>query len=295
MVGAAGNQPGVLAHELSQVVRQPHVPASDPDLAVPNFDTGSAELGPVQKAMLMVLAADLNAHPLLGGYVTIVGSADRRGQLGENQALGQRRADAAREFLSRFLIDEDTKAAIHAYSLGAPTEGPIVDDPSLRRVEVTVTRRAVSVPLPMPTPDLPTNVPPPPVPAVLRGKVTPELPPDRPKTTLGPDFWQLPPDRKPDPSAISQLSTWLARALDKQHFVELAGDIAKVTGLNRDKVRVQVGALFETGAEAAVKAALKALVDAAVNTLKTPAPPGPTPGPPQTPGAGTVNSPTVSF
>jgi outer membrane protein OmpA-like peptidoglycan-associated protein len=103
---------------------------------VAGFDTGSA---------------DLNAHPLaVGGYVTIVGSADRRGQAGENRELGQRRVDAARVFLSRFLIDDDTQTAIQAYSLGAPTEGPILDDSNLRRIDVTVTRRTPQLSTPTP-------------------------------------------------------------------------------------------------------------------------------------------------
>jgi outer membrane protein OmpA-like peptidoglycan-associated protein len=113
------------------------------------FATSSADLTPAHQEALARIAADLNAQPLVfGGFVTLVGFADRRGDPGENQALGQHRADAVRDHLQQLVTDEATKQQIRAYSLGAPREGPGGDVPSLRKVEITITRRSYNLPLP---------------------------------------------------------------------------------------------------------------------------------------------------
>jgi OmpA family len=94
---------------------------------------------------------------MFGSYVTLVGFADRRGDAGENHALGQRRADAVRDYLRSLVTSVDTKREIRAYSLGAPTEGPVVDDPLLRKVEIRTTRRGYQLGLRIPTPTAPVG------------------------------------------------------------------------------------------------------------------------------------------
>jgi outer membrane protein OmpA-like peptidoglycan-associated protein len=291
--GPAGSVP-VLRRQLAPDAEPPGVrkgvTRSAETQAMPGFDTGSADLSPVQRARLMMLAADLNTHPLTAGdYATIVGSADRRGRAGENRELAQRRADAAREFLSRFLIDDDTLAAIRAYSQGAPTEGPVVDDPSLRSIDVTITRRTMRLPAPTPTPQLRTDEPPVHVPD---GR-TWILPDPVPKPTLPDWFWHELRARRPEPSTITQLSTWLNGALNTKDFTGLAADIAHVFGLDRGKVRDTLNAAAQTGIEAAVKALLQMVIDAGVGALKGQAPPGPTPGPPQIPSPPVKKSPDL--
>ncbi|WP_406192055.1 DUF4157 domain-containing protein [Kitasatospora sp. NBC_01560] len=251
--------------------------------AVTGFATGSAELTSEHRATLDRLAADINAKPLaLGGYVTLVGFADRRGEVGENHALGQRRADAVRDYLRRMVTEEDTKREIRSHSLGAPTDGPVVDDPMLRKVEITITRRDYRLGPPAPAPTLP------PVggsrsggvPDVLKPLPVPMPPAPDPRHPRLPDwFWHDLPARPANPSPTEQISRWLNRSLRTEDLVHVATAVAGALGLDRTKVRKMLEDAFQSGGESAVKGLLKAMVQAAAGELTRPQP-GPTPGPP---------------
>jgi outer membrane protein OmpA-like peptidoglycan-associated protein len=227
------------------------------------FGTSSADLTPEHQATLDRLAGDLNAQPLVfGGFVTLVGFADRRGDEGENQALGQRRAYSVRDYLQGLVTDDETRQQIRAYSLGAPREGAVADDPSLRKVEITITRRSYDLGLPGLTP--PGLTPP--------GSGTPDiwhLPPGQiPTPDSGhpqlPDwFWRQLPPRPADPSFISQLSRWLNETLRTSDLARIGASIAGGFGFNQAQVRRMLEDAFQSGGESAVKELLNSIIRAA--------------------------------
>jgi outer membrane protein OmpA-like peptidoglycan-associated protein len=238
--------------------------------ALTGFETGLADLLPEHMAILDAMAADLNAHPLLGGYVTLTGGADRRGDPARNKALAQQRADVVRDYLVQRIDDEATRAEIRAYSLGEPEDGPTGDEPDLRRVDIAVTRRTIELPKPHPTDPLPTGEPYKlPERGILLG----------PWPTPPPFSWLPTPQRPPDPALIPQLSEWLNKSLRTDDLAKVGGDIAGNFGLNPNDVRDELHKAFQSGGEAAAKAVLKAIVDWAAGALSTPAP-GPRQGPP---------------
>lgn len=238
--------------------------------ALTGFETGLADLLPEHMEILDAMAADLNAHPLLGGYVTLTGGADRRGDPAKNAVLAQQRADVVRDYLVQRVADEETRNEIRAYSLGEPADGPTGDQPDLRRVDIAVTRRTIELPKPHPTDPLPTGEPYKlPERGILLG----------PWPTPPPFSWLPTPQGPPNPAFIPQLSEWLNRSLNTDDLAKAGGDIAGNFGLNPNDVRDELNKAFRSGGEAAAKAVLKAIVDWVAGALSTPAP-GPSQGPP---------------
>jgi outer membrane protein OmpA-like peptidoglycan-associated protein len=237
------------------------------------FATGSAILLPAHQETLNRIAAELNAQPLLsGGFVTLVGFADRRGDAGENQALGQRRAEAVRDYLQRLVTDETSRQQIRAYSLGAPAEGPDGDVPSLRKVEISITRRTYHLGLPTPTPSLPgpSDRPPLSVPDLLRPPPSAVPTPDPRHPQLPDWFWRELPPRPPDPSVISQISRWLNQTLRTRDLAQVAASVAGAFGFNRAQVRRLLEQAFQNGGEAAVKELLNAMIRGAAGPPSRP-------------------------
>lgn len=237
------------------------------------FATGSAELTPAHQEALTRIAEDLNAHPLIfGGFVTLVGFADRRGPADENRALGQRRADAVRDYLQQLVTDDTTRQEIRAYSLGEPAHGPETDDPSLRKVEITVTRRGYRLGLPAPAP-APSGAP------DMRSASLPDLlrlPPPRlpepdPRHPQLPDwFWRELPPRPPEPSVISQISRWLNESLRTDDLAQIAAGVAGVFGFDETRVRRLLRDAFRRGGEAAVKELLNQMIRSIVGPPSNP-------------------------
>jgi outer membrane protein OmpA-like peptidoglycan-associated protein len=245
----------------------PNVSSTSTDNELTGFATGSAVLTAEHQTILARIAADLNQNPLtFGGYVTLTGYADRRGEAAANQTLGQQRADAVQAYLVQLLTDDETKQQVHAYSLGAPTEGPIADDPQLRKVEVEITRRTYNAHLgPGLTP--PGTVTPTPTP---QGGLPPNLrlppdygqPPDDPNHPNLPDwFWKELPKRPADPPFATQLSRWLNQSLHTHDLARIGGEIAGHLGMDSTKVTHMLDDAFQKGGEAGVKAVIKAVVE----------------------------------
>lgn len=264
--------------------------------ALTGFETGLADLLPEHMEILDGIAADLNAHPLNGGYVTLTGGADRRGDPVRNKALAQQRADVVRDYLQQRIDDEETRQAIRAYSLGAPDDGPQGDQPDLRRVDIVLARRTIDLPAPHPTDPLPQGQPrtwdldP-------KFKLPPQQPePEDPRHPKWPDwFWTMVVTRPPQPDFLHELSAWLNQTLGTHDIARIGGSIAHFFGLgNAEDITHTLDEAFQSGGEDAVKALLKKLFD----SLNTPSPqppgrPDPTPFPdpsptdPQNPGGKT--------
>jgi outer membrane protein OmpA-like peptidoglycan-associated protein len=263
------------------------------DERLAGFATDSAELTPEHRSALDRVAAQLNAEPLrLGGYVTLVGHADRRGTDPDNLALGQRRAEAVRDHLRQLVTDEETGQQIRAYSLGAPAQGPVTDDPGLRAVNLTITRRRYDVPTPsltLPGPDaapaappvldfsrpVPGDlVPPGPGPRVPPGSVAPEPGPQLPDW-----FWHAtPPHRTPQPAPLHEISQALNDHLGAKHVAWFAARVAGAFGVDRAEAERFLRKAMIDGGEAGLKAVLEKMVKAAAGS---PAGPGTYPyGPP---------------
>lgn len=256
--------------------------------ALTGFETGLADLLPEHIEILDGIVADLNAHPLLGGYVTLVGGADRRGDEGKNKELGQSRAESVRQYLVARIQDEDDKNEIRAYSLGEPTDAPDGDQPDQRRVDITINRRTIQMPKPHPTDPLPKG---------QQYKL-----PDR-GTIPGPWPWpdppfswvQIPP-LPPNKDYVTQLNEWLDRDVFNTDDLErLGGDIASIFGQDRSTVRNKLDEAFKAGKQAAVKAAVQAFVNWLKGALSTP-PPGQPQGPPDPiPFPDVPQGPTIRF
>lgn len=237
------------------------------------FATGSADLTPAHQETLARIADDLNAHPLIfGGYLTLVGFADRRGEAGENQALGQRRADSVRDYLRQLVTDETTRQEIRAYSLGEPTTGPESDDPGLRKVEITITRRSYRLGLPTPTPTLPgsSGAPSISLPDLLR-LPPPRIPEPDPRHPQLPDwFWRELPPRPAEPSVISQISRWLNETLHTRDLARVAASVAGALGFDEAQIRRMLDDAFQSGGEAAVKELLNQMIRGAAGAPSSP-------------------------
>ncbi|HVQ95794.1 MAG TPA: OmpA family protein [Mycobacteriales bacterium] len=240
-----------------------HFTSSASTETLTGFATGSAELTPEHQQVLDRIAADLNAQPLtFGGYLTLTGSADRRGDPGENQALGQRRADAVRDYLLGLVTDATTRQEIRAYSLGAPAAGPVADDPSMRKVEITITRRGYDLGLP----DLTLRPPGEPAAPAPAGPDIFHLPPGSipvpdPGHPQLPDwFWRELPPRPVEPSVISQISRWLNETLHTRDLARVAASIAGAFGFDRAQVQRLLDDAFQNGGETAVKELLNQMI-----------------------------------
>lgn len=244
-----------------------NVTSASTDTALTAFATGSAVLTAEHQAILATIAVDLNAHPLVfGGYVTLTGHADRRGDAAANRELGQQRADAVRAYLVQLLTDDATRQQIHAYSMGAPTDGPTGDVPELRKVEIEITRRTYNVNL---GPDL---TPPgsgtsaqstPDTRSILDLRLPPDygLPPQDPnQSNLPPDFWRALPSGPAQQPFIAQLSQVINRTLHTHDLARIGGDIAAWFHLDRGQVTNTLDQAFASGGEAAVKAILNAVI-----------------------------------
>lgn len=238
--------------------------------ALRGFETGLADLLPEHMEILAGIAAELNAHPLNGGFVTLTGTADRRGDPAANKALGQQRADVVRDYLVRLIEDPETQQAIRAYSLGALDDGAPGDQPELRRVDIAVTRRTLQLPAPHPTEALPQGQP----------YKLPERTPIPGPWPTPPFPWVGVPQAPPNKDFWAQLNEWLDhQVFDTDDLERLGGDIASIFGQDRTVVRGKLDEALRSGKEAAVKAVVKAFVDWLAGALRTP-PPGPAQGPP---------------
>jgi outer membrane protein OmpA-like peptidoglycan-associated protein len=240
--------------------------------ALTGFETGLADLLPEHMAILDALAADLNAHPLNGGYVTLSGGADRRGDPAANKALGLQRAEVVRDYLLRRVDDEETRQEIRAYSIGAPEDGPLGDQPDLRRVDIAVARRTIDLPKPHPTDPLPRG----PLPSTDLDpifKLPPQKPgPEDPRHPTWPDwFWTQLPPRPAQPGFLHELSEWLNKALGTHDLARIGGRIASVLGFDADEVTRALDEAFQSGGEEGVKALLEKLF----RQLNTPSPQAP--------------------
>lgn len=270
------------------------------------FATDSAELTPEHKATIQKIADDLNQSPLvLGGFVSIVGETDKRGTEDYNQALGQKRADAVRDELVGLVTDEETRSQIRAHSLGEPAEGPTKDDPELRRVTITVTRRTLDLGPPAPTPSItPQTLPPvsPGISPITRDIVfppaTPTLPGPRrpPPPNFPPWMWQkiqtAPP---PPPDFLNQLSQWITGSLKRADIARVAARLASTFGLDENETRKALDDAMVKGGEEGLKQVLKAILQGVAGQPSTP-PPNPT-GPPlqERPMPGTLSGPPIPF
>jgi outer membrane protein OmpA-like peptidoglycan-associated protein len=222
------------------------------------FATDSAELTSDHEARLDAIAADLNASPLVfGGFVTIVGYADRRGTEEHNKQLGQRRADAVRARLLALVTDEDTKAEIRAYSLGEPEEGPAGDVPEFRKVTITITRRSTGISLLPPStgPTLPT-----PIPRIdVFPRPGPILPGPEPGPRLPDWFWRpLPPAPAP---FLNQLSRWITGHIGRGDIARIAASIAGRIGFDESQVRKDLDEAMVSGGEEGLKELLRAFLE----------------------------------
>lgn len=256
--------------------------------ALKGFETGLADLLPEHMEILDGIVADLKAHPLNGGFVTLTGGADRRGDPERNKALGQQRAEVVRKYLVDRIDDEETKQEIRAYSLGAPEDGPQGDQPDLRRVDIAITRRTIEMPLPQPSPPL---------------SETPhyKMPEPSPIPGIGPwptppQDWMRLPQLPPSKDYITQFNEWIDRDVFNTDDLErLGGDLAGRFGQDRGTVRRKLDEAFRAGKEAAVKALVQLFVDWAKAALSTPNL-GPHQGPPDPiPFPDVPQGPTIRF
>lgn len=277
------------AQSAAQSPGSPGVTTASTDDSLTAFATGSADLTDEHRTVLARIADDLNAHPLhFGGFVTLTGSADRRGDAAANQELGRRRAEAVRDCLQQLITDDDTRQAIRAYSLGAPGDGPVTDDPSLRKVDIRITRRDPVIDVgPHATPQLPTpSTPDTTLPGLLNLPPQPIPQPD-PAHPAFPDwFWRELPKRPADPSFVTQASDWLNELIDSHAIARIGGGIAGAFGLDRAKVTKALDDAFRSAGEAAVKEMIRQLIQHVAG------PPGAAPSSPTGPAVNPVPFPS---
>jgi outer membrane protein OmpA-like peptidoglycan-associated protein len=246
------------------------------------FDTDSAVLTPAHLAVLARIAAQLNAEPLVfGGFVTVVGYADRPGSEAHNQELGQHRADAARSHLQGLITNPDTRREVRAYSSGEPAQGPAGATPGLRRVEITITRRGHDFRLRPPFGLTPGRARPalPATELLRRPSIPPEMRRRLPDWLLN----NLPAQPVPPP-VLNQLSQAVTRALGRRQIAELSGRLAAVIGLNRITVQRQLNQVLAQAGEAALRELLRIAIYAlAGGPSGVPAPAHGSPIPPGSP------------
>ncbi|GAB2972315.1 OmpA family protein [Saccharothrix stipae] len=106
------------------------------------FDTSSAELRPDARSALARIAVDIRTREYLG--IEVRGHTDSRADEQNSNALGQRRADAVAELLSREGLSDVVPKSFGESQLKCPDEFPGgVEDPVAlqcnRRVEIVVT------------------------------------------------------------------------------------------------------------------------------------------------------------
>ena len=213
----------------------------------------------------------MNAQPLTAdGFVTLTGFADRQGKSAYNKDLGQRRADAVRDHLRQLVTDQNTKNNIRTRSMGEPTDGPVVSDPGLRKVEIEITR-----------PSPPPNPPPTPVPDLTpsRGKTKeileeqekrrggPPKQPVQPGVNLPADFWKEIPKGKPKPVFVKQLSDWATKKLGREELAKIAGQLADGLGIDRARAQRWVNDALKDAGEAGVKKLLNEIAERVASEL----------------------------
>lgn len=267
--------------------KTPGPTSSSTDDELTGFATNSAELTDHHRKVLDAVAADLKAHPLTnGGFVTLTGGTDRRGDEAANVTLGQDRAEAARRYLQDLVPDEETKQAIRAYSLGEPGDGPERDDPTLRRVDIVITRRGYDVDMgPHPSQPLRKTGRTPwdftKEENERRGFKRHHRRPD-PNRPEWPDwFWKEVEKWPPGPSLISEISALLNETLGTGKISRLAGRIARafhLTPAQAAEIEKTLNDAFQDGGEIAVKALAKGIIEKGVGeeTEKPANPYGPT-------------------
>lgn len=104
------------------------------------FVTGSAEVSPETRAVLERLATCIRSGDVR--EVSVVGSADPRGDATNNQSLGQQRADAIRTVL---VANGCAPSVVRAYSVGESNTSGSPDTYALeRRVSVRTRERTVN-------------------------------------------------------------------------------------------------------------------------------------------------------
>jgi outer membrane protein OmpA-like peptidoglycan-associated protein len=226
------------------------------------FGTDSVELTSDHEAILQRVAADLNAQPLrFGGFVTVVGSADRRGIDEYNRDLGQRRADAVHARLRDLVTDDATRSEIRAYSLGEPQEGPLGDVPEFRKVTITITRRSYDIRPLAPAPGPTLQIPPP---------VDINLPPQlqfrptfpQPRPALPAWFWR-PLRAAPVPAPfLNQLSRWITGRIGRGDIAQIAAELAGGLGFDKETVQRSLDEAMVSGGEEGLKALLRAMIEA---------------------------------
>ena len=102
------------------------------------FATGASEVSPETRTVLERLARCIRSGDVR--EVVVVGSTDPRGPMTDNQALGQRRADAIREVL---VANGCAPGVVRAYSQGeAGSSGSPETYAAERRVSVRTRERA---------------------------------------------------------------------------------------------------------------------------------------------------------
>ena len=244
-----------------QLVMPPPGPTTtSTDRELTGFATGSAELTAEHQAILNQIAVELNEYPLIGngGFVTLNGFADRRGETEANRQLGQRRAEAVRDYLWARITDEDTKNNIRAYALGAPEDGPPGDQPSLRKVTIDITRRGLNIDLnAQPTgpnravdpfrPLGPNDIPP--------DLLQPQHRPADPAMDLR-WFTDNLDSRRQDSEIIELLARYAGRQLGAHDLARLAGELAHRFGADRAQATRFVEQSIQHGLEAGLRAAL---------------------------------------
>jgi outer membrane protein OmpA-like peptidoglycan-associated protein len=255
-------QPGQGPLGTADQSEQPGLKTASTADALTGFETGLADLLPEHMEILDGIAADLNAHPLNGGWMLLTGGADRRGEKSRNQDLGQQRADVVRGYLLQRITDEETRQAITAKSVGAPDDGPAGDQPNLRRVDILINRRTVVLPKPHPTDPLPHgDLPSWDLDPSLKLPL-PKPVPDDPSHPTWPDwFWTQLPPRPSRPDFVSELSTWLNQTLGTHNLAQLGGRIAHALGFNEADVTRALDDAFHSGGEEGVKKLLRMLID----------------------------------
>ena len=251
-------------------------------LAIDGFEIDKSALNGSQTQKLDKFAErlikTLSSAP--ASIVTIIGFADAPGTEPHNIALGQRRADAVRDYLVSKGVPE---AQLYATSLGEAS--PVVPGQGYesrnRRVEINVVERgALHLPAPSPAPSAPTPVPVA-VPAHKPPDLTyhPELHPPTPSEELQERLREVDEavreaqraERVKGVSAADVTGRILRHAAKKLGLPQWAQDEAESIGreLPSAGAKAVIGQLSgNAGMDAATRDALKALVDA---LMKAPA------------------------
>lgn len=111
-----------------ELMRRCHVTFGNADRA-PKFDFDDADLLPADRDVLEQIAKCVTTGPLKGRKLALVGRADPRGEVEYNMALGERRADSVRDYLTRLGVSSGALSQTSRGELDA--EG--IDEDSWKR------------------------------------------------------------------------------------------------------------------------------------------------------------------